>query len=68
VEPNKSQKKNAANLARDLVTKTSDTLEPYIQQVIDQLLNKKLIWESVNVNVGLKSSFCILHILELRLE
>jgi hypothetical protein len=43
VEPNKSQKKNAANLARDLVTKTSDTLEPYIQQVIDQLLNKKLI-------------------------
>jgi hypothetical protein len=36
--------------------------------VIDQLLNKKLIWESVNVNVGLKSSFCILHTLELRLE
>ena len=33
VEPNKSQKKNASNLARDLVTKTSDTLEPYIQQV-----------------------------------
>lgn len=33
VEPNKSQRKNAANLANDLILKTSDTLEPYIQQV-----------------------------------
>ena len=42
VEPNKTQKKNASNLARDLVSKTSDTLEPYIQQVRPQLgfLNK----------------------------
>lgn len=33
VEPNKSQRKNAASLAKDLIAKTSDTLEPYVQQV-----------------------------------
>jgi sister-chromatid-cohesion protein PDS5 len=33
VEPSKTQRKNAASLAKDLVAKTSDTLEPYIQQV-----------------------------------
>ncbi len=33
VEPLKTQKKNAYTLARDLVAKTSVTLEPYIQQV-----------------------------------
>lgn len=33
VEPLKTQKKNAYTLAKDLIAKTSDTLEPYIQQV-----------------------------------
>lgn len=33
VEPLKTQKKNAYTLAKDLIIKTSDTLEPYIQQV-----------------------------------
>ena len=34
VEPNKSQRKNAYLLAKELVVKCSDTLEPYIQAVI----------------------------------
>lgn len=33
VEPNKTQKKNAYLLAKELVNKCSDTLEPYIQAV-----------------------------------
>lgn len=33
VEPNKSQRKNAYFLARELIMKTSDTLETYIQLV-----------------------------------
>lgn len=33
VEPNKTQKKNAYNLAKDLIIKCSETLEPYIQAV-----------------------------------
>lgn len=33
VEPNKTQKKNAYFLAKELVIKCSDTLEPYIQAV-----------------------------------
>lgn len=33
VEPNKSTRKNAYGLARDLVKKTHDTMEHYIQQV-----------------------------------
>lgn len=33
VEPNKTQKKNAYLLAKELVIKCSDTLEPYIQAV-----------------------------------
>ena len=37
VEPAKSQRKNAYNLAKDLVNKTSDTLEPYIQQFFNQV-------------------------------
>jgi hypothetical protein len=37
VEPAKSQRKNAYNLAKDLVIKTSDTLEPYIQQFFNQV-------------------------------
>lgn len=33
VEPLKTQRKNAYMLAKDLIIKTSDTLQPYIQQV-----------------------------------
>ena len=33
VEPNKTQRKNAYSLAKDLVVKCSDTLETYIQAV-----------------------------------
>lgn len=38
VEPHKSQKKNAYQLARDLITKTCDTLESYIQLFFNQVL------------------------------
>ncbi len=38
VDPLKSQKKNAYSLARDLITKTSATLELYIQQFFNQVL------------------------------
>jgi sister-chromatid-cohesion protein PDS5 len=33
VEPNKSQRKNAYSLAKELIVKCSDTLESYIQSV-----------------------------------
>lgn len=33
VEPNKSQRKNSYSLAKDLILKCSNTLEPYIQSV-----------------------------------
>ena len=36
VDPYKTQRKNAASLARDLIIKTSSTLEPYIQQFFNQ--------------------------------
>ena len=38
LEPLKSQKKNAYNLAKELIIKCSDTLEPYIQAVIYHIL------------------------------
>ncbi|XP_065167677.1 sister chromatid cohesion protein PDS5 homolog B-B-like isoform X2 [Atheta coriaria] len=38
VEPNKTSKKNAYLLAKELVVKTSDTLEPYIQGFFNQVL------------------------------
>ena len=38
VDPVKTQKKNAYNLAKELVNKTSNTLEPYIQQFFNQVL------------------------------
>lgn len=34
VEPNKTQRRNAFQLASELIVKTSQTLEPYIQNVI----------------------------------
>lgn len=33
VEPNKSAKKNSYHLAKDLIVKTHETLEQYVQQV-----------------------------------
>ena len=38
VEPLKTQRKNAYNLSKELIVKTSDTLEPYIQQFFNQVL------------------------------
>uniref|UniRef100_A0A1B6DQW8 Uncharacterized protein n=1 Tax=Clastoptera arizonana TaxID=38151 RepID=A0A1B6DQW8_9HEMI len=38
VEPNKTQRKNAYSLAKDLVIKCSDTLEPYIQAFFNHVL------------------------------
>ncbi|XP_012269752.1 sister chromatid cohesion protein PDS5 homolog B isoform X2 [Athalia rosae] len=38
VEPNKTQKKNAYLLAKELVIKCSDTLEPYIQAFFNHVL------------------------------
>ena len=37
VDPIKNQRKNAYGLAKELVNKTSDTLEPYIQQFFNQV-------------------------------
>jgi len=37
-DPMKTQKKNACSLAKELILKTSDTLEPYIQQFFNQVL------------------------------
>jgi sister-chromatid-cohesion protein PDS5 len=42
VEPNKTQKKNAYLLAKELVIKCSDTLEPYIQAVSNEKYQKSL--------------------------
>ena len=38
VDPYKTQRKNAFALAKELVSKTSDTLEPYLQQVTHLIL------------------------------
>lgn len=38
VEPNKTQQKNAYFLAKELIIKTSETLEPYIQAFFNQVL------------------------------
>ena len=38
VDPYKTQRKNAFALAKDLVSKTSETLEPYLQQFFNQVL------------------------------
>ena len=43
VEPNKSTKKNAYLLAKELVVKCSDTLEPYIQAVSSNYLNLNIM-------------------------
>ncbi|KAJ8965318.1 hypothetical protein NQ317_012847 [Molorchus minor] len=38
VEPNKTQQKNAYYLAKELIVKTSETLEPYIQAFFNHVL------------------------------
>lgn len=38
VEPNKTHRKNAYVLAKELIVKTSDTLEPYIQAFFNHVL------------------------------
>lgn len=38
VEPNKTQRKNAYSLAKDLILKCSNTLEPYIQSVSNLII------------------------------
>lgn len=37
VEPQKSSKKNAYQLAKELIIKTNETMEQYIQQVITRI-------------------------------
>ena len=50
VEPNKTHKKNAYLLAKELVIKCSDTLEPYLQAVSwTQTFSAHLRW----INVGM---------------
>ena len=39
VEPQKTQRKNAFMLAKELIVKTSATLEPYIQGFFNQVCN-----------------------------
>ena len=38
VDPLKTQRRNAYNLAKEIIIKTSDTLEPYLQQFFNQVL------------------------------
>ena len=48
VDPYKTQRKNAASLARDLIIKTSSTLEPYIQQFFNQVLILGKVYKRVS--------------------
>ena len=41
VEPLKTQRKNAYMLAKELIVKTSTTLEPYIQQFFNQVTDQR---------------------------
>ena len=43
VDPLKTQRKNSYSLAKELVIKTSDTLEPYIQQFFNQVILQLLL-------------------------
>jgi sister-chromatid-cohesion protein PDS5 len=49
VEPNKTQKKNAYLLAKELVIKCSDTLEPYIQAVSNISISN--FYEEINISI-----------------
>lgn len=47
VEPHKRERKHAYTLAKELIVKTSETLEPYIQAVIHLPFpynNQKVLW------------------------
>lgn len=57
VEPNKTQKKNAYLLAKELVNKCSDTLEPYIQAVSNK--NIKNFCQEMNVPNVLRNIYII---------
>lgn len=46
VEPQKSSKKNAYHLAKDLIIKTNETMEQYIQQVNPNFWTKILRWSN----------------------
>ena len=48
VDPYKTQRKNAFALAKELVSKTSDTLEPYLQQVTHLILFDYLVRFFIN--------------------
>ena len=50
VEPYKSQRRNAASLARDLIVKTSNTLEPYIHQFFNQVLILGKVDNKLNIS------------------
>lgn len=49
VEPIKSQRKYAYDLAKDLINKTSDSLEPYIQQFFNQVLILGKVDDKLNI-------------------
>ena len=51
VDPYKTQRKNAFALAKELVSKTSDTLEPYLQQVQPILIKYRQLWEFISPRV-----------------
>ena len=60
VEPNKSQRKNAYLLAKELVVKCSDTLEPYIQTVGIILHTDCLILKyCVDIRILQKTSYVV---------
>lgn len=48
VEPQKSTRKNAYNLAKELIIKTSDTLEQYIQNVRSASFFLFYLWNQNN--------------------
>ena len=50
MDPYKSQRKNAAALAKDLIFKTSQTLEPYIQQFFNQVLILGKVDNKLNIS------------------
>lgn len=52
VEPNKSSKKNAFHLARELITKTHETIEQYIQQVNNTIatINRYIVTSIPNIH------------------
>lgn len=56
VDPIKNQRKNAYGLAKELVNKTSDTLEPYIQQFFNQVISG-VVFELYNIKSTSGSNF-----------